>query len=91
VDQLIRVRAVTRETGDADRDGRPDRLARGLDIERARSDGAPDPLCNLERLLGWGLRQEDRELLTAEPGGHVVVAQLLPEHLRDPLQDSVAR
>ena len=91
VDQLVRIRPVARETGHADRDRRLDRLARGLDVEGTGCDGAPDPLCDLERLLRRGLRQEDGELLTAEPGGHVVVAQLLSKHLRDPLQDGVAR
>ena len=33
VDELVRVLAVLREAGDADRDGRADRLARRLDLE----------------------------------------------------------
>ena len=74
MNQLIGVRAVAREAGDADRDGRPDRLARGLDVERARGNRAPDPLGDLEGLFGRRLRQQNRELLAAEPGGHVVMA-----------------
>ncbi len=91
VDQLVRIGAVLRVAGDADRDGGPDRLARGLDVEVAFGDGAADPLGDLERLLGRGLRQEDRELLAAEARRDVVVAKLGPEDLRDPLQDRVPR
>ena len=90
VDELVRVDAVLREPGDAERHGRADRLGRGLDLELALGDGAADPLRDLHRLLGRRLRQEDRELLAAEPRRHVVVAQLLAEDLRDALEDRVA-
>ena len=90
VHELRRVLAVARERGDAHRDGGADRLARGLDLEEARRDRAADPVGDLERLLRRRLRQEDRELLAAEAGRHVVVAQLLAEDLRDAAQDGVA-
>ena len=90
MDQLVRIGAVLREAGDADRDGRADRLARGLDVERALGDRAADPLRDLECLLGRRLRQEDRELLAAEARRHVVVAELGAEDLCDPLQHGVA-
>ena len=51
VDQLVRVGSVARERGDADRDRRADRLARGLDVEGASGDRAPDPLGDLEGLF----------------------------------------
>ena len=89
VDQLVRVGCVLRETGDADRHGRADRLARGLDLERRLGDGAPDSLGDLERLVGRRLRQEDRELLAAEPRRHVVVTELRPEDLRDSAEHGV--
>ena len=73
---------VARERGDADRDGRADRLARGLDVERALGDRAADPLGDLERLLERRLGQEDAELLAAEAGGDVVVAELRAEDAR---------
>ena len=76
VDQLVRVRAVLRIAGDADRDRRADRLARRLDVERPLRDGAADALRDLHRLLRRRLRQEDRELLAAEARRHVVVAEL---------------
>ena len=90
VDQLVRVRSVAREAGDADRDRRPDRLARGLDVECAGGDRAPDPLGDLEGLLRRRLGKQDRELLAAEARRHVVVAQLRAEDLGDALQDGVA-
>ena len=77
VDQLVRVGAVLRVAGDADRDRGADRLARGLDLERALGDGAADPLGDLQRLLRRRLREQDRELLAAEARRHVVVAELL--------------
>ena len=76
VDQLVRVGAVARERGDADRDRRADRLARRLDLEGVSRDRLADPLRDLERLLGGGLRQQDAELLAAEARRHVVVAQV---------------
>ena len=91
MDQLVGVGAVLRKAGDADRDGRADRLARGLDVERAGRDGAADPLGDLEGLVRRRLRQEDRELFAAEAGRHVVVAQLGAEDFGDPLQHRVAR
>ena len=91
VDQLVGVGAVAREAGDADRDRRPDRLARGLDVVRARRDRAADPLGDLEGLLRRRLGQQDRELLAAEARRHVVVAQVRAEHFRDALQHRVAR
>ena len=90
VDELVRVVCVLRVARDADRDRGADRLARGLDVEGRRRDGAPDPLGELERLLGRGLGQEDAELLPAEARRDVVVAKLRAEDLGDPLQDGVA-
>jgi hypothetical protein len=90
VDQLVRVRPVPRERRDADRDRRADRLARRLDVERALRDGAPDALGDLEGLLRARLGQQDAELLAAESGRDVVVAQEGAEDLRDPLQHRVA-
>ena len=74
MDQLVRIGAVAREAGDADRDRGADRLAGRLDVDARRCDLAPDPLGDLEGLLGRSLGQQDRELLAAEPGRHVVVA-----------------
>ena len=90
VDQLVRVLAVARIGGDADRDRRADRLARRLDVERAIGDLAADPLGDLHRLLGARLRQQDAELLAAEPGRDVVVPEVHPEHLGEALQNGVA-
>ena len=90
VDQLVRVGAVLRERRDADRDRCAHGLRRGLDLELLLRNGAPDPLRDLERLVGRRLRQEDRELLAAEPRRDVVVAQLGAEDLCDALEDSVA-
>ena len=90
VDERVRVLRVLRVAGDADRDGRADRLARRLDVVQALGDRAADPLGDLERLLRRRLRQEDRELLAAEPGRDVVVAQLGAEDLGDALQHRVA-
>ena len=75
VDQLVRVLAVARVGGDADRDRRADRLAGGLDVECAIGDLAADPLGDLHRLLGARLGQQDAELLAAEPGRDVVVPE----------------
>ena len=50
-----------------------------LDVSTSNArvgDRAADPLGDLERLLGRRLRQQDRELLAAEAGRDVVVAQL---------------
>ena len=90
VDERVRVLRVLREAGDADRDGRADRLARRLDVEQPLRDRAADPLGDLERLLRRRLRQQDRELLAAEAGRNVVVAQLGAEDLGDALQHRVA-
>ncbi len=91
VDERVRILCVLREAGDTDRDGRADRLARGLDVEQSLGDRAPDPLRDLERLLGRRLRQQNREFLAAEACGHVVVAQLGAEDLRDALQHRISR
>ena len=90
MDQLVRVLAVARVGGDADRDRRADRLARRLDVERAIGDLAADPLGDLHRLLGARLRQQDAELLTAEPRRDVVVPEMHPEHLGEAFQNRVA-
>src|SRR5919197_449625 len=55
-----------------------------------RGDRAADALRDLERLLGRRLREEDAELLAAEAGRHVVVAELGAEDLRDALEEGVA-
>ena len=90
VDELVRVGAVLRERGDADGHRRPDGLGRGLDLELALRHGAADPLGDLERLVRRRLGKQDRELLAAEPGRDVVVAQLRAEDLGDSLQHRVA-
>ena len=90
VDQLVRIEAVLREAGDPKRHRRADGLGGRLDLELALCNLAPDPLRNLHRLLRRGLRQQDRELLTAEARRHVVMPQLFVEDLGDPLEDSVA-
>ena len=90
MDELVRVEAVLREAGDAERHRRADRLGGRLDLELALGNLAPDPLRDLHRLLRRGLRQQDRELLAAEARRHVVVPQLLVEDLGDPLEDRVA-
>ena len=64
VDELVRVLAVARIGGDADRDGRADRLARGLDVERPLCDLAPDALRNLQRLLAL---VSGRRMLNSSP------------------------
>ena len=76
MDELVRVGAVLRVAGDAEGDRRADRLARRLDLEALVGDGPADALGDLERLLRRRLGQEDRELLAAEAGGDVGVAEL---------------
>jgi hypothetical protein len=90
VDELVGVGAVLREASDSDRDGCVDRLARRLDVERARRDCPANALGDLERLFRRRLRQEDRELFPTEPSRHVVVAQLGAEGFCDPLEHGVA-
>ena len=89
VDQLVRVVAVPRIRGDADRDRRADGLARGLDVEGALGDLLADALRDLERLLRARLREEDAELFAAEARRDVVVAQVRAEDLGDALQHRV--
>ena len=90
MDERVRVLCVLREAGDADRDGGADRLARRLDVVELLGDGATNALGDLHRLLGRRLGKQDRELLAAETGRDVVVAQFGPEDLGDPLQHGVA-
>src|SRR5204862_7419037 len=54
------------------------------------SDRSANPLCDLERLLGRRLREENRELLAAEARRHVVVTQVRAENLGDALENGVA-
>ena len=84
------VGGVAGERADPERDRRPQRLRGRLGAERAHGDGAADPLGELERLRGLGLGQEDRELLAAEPGGHVVRTHLGAEDVPHALQHRVA-
>ena len=75
---------------------RRSRRSRGSARSRSRprtrlGDRAADALGDLERLLRRRLGQQDRELLAAEARGHVVVAQLGAEDLRDAPQHRVAR
>ena len=86
VDQLVGVVPVTRIRGDADRDRRADRLARGLDVEGALGDLLADALRDLERLLGARLGEKDAELLSAEARRDVVVAQMRAEDVGDALR-----
>ena len=90
VDQLVLVAPVDREGRDADRDGGADRVARGRDLEELLGDGAPYPLGDLERLLDGRLGEQDRELLAAEAGRDVEVAQLAAEDVRHAADDRVA-
>ena len=90
VDERVRILRVLRVAGDADRDGGANRVARRLDVVELVCDRTADPLGDLHRLLGRCLRQEDRELLAAETGRNVVLAQLGAEDLGDALQDGVA-
>ena len=90
VDELVGVRPVPWEGGDAERDGRANRLARRLDVEGPSGDRRADALRDLERLLGVRLGQQDAELLAAEPRRDVVVAQLHAEDLGDALEHGVA-
>ena len=90
MDERVRILCVLRIAGDADRDRGTDRLARRLDVVELLGDRTPDPLGDLHRLLRWSLRQQDRELLAAEAGRDVVVAQLGAEDLGDALQHRVA-
>ena len=90
VDDLVGVGAVVGIDGDADGDGRADRLARGLHLEALLGDRAPDALGDVEGLLRRRLRQEDGELLTAEARRDVRVAQMAAEDVGDALQDGVA-
>ena len=90
VDQGVRIRGVLRVGGYTDRDGGANRFARGLDLIEPLGDGTPDPFGDLERLLGRGLGQQDRELLAAEPRRDVVVSELGPEDLGDALEHRVA-
>ena len=86
VDQLVGVGAVARET-----DAMPIETVARIGSLEVSTSYAPlggrlaDPLGDLERLLGRRLRQENRELLAAEPRRDVVVPQLEPEHLGDAL------
>ena len=91
MDELVRVLAVTWVRGDADRDRRADRLARGLDVDGAIRDLAADPLGDLECLLGARLRQQDAELFASEPRRDVVVPEVRPEDLGEAFQDGIAR
>ena len=88
--QLVRILAVVREAGDAHRDGHPDRLVGRFDVEPLLGDRAADALGNLERLIEAGLREQDREFLSAEARGDVVVAKLGAEDLGDALEHLVA-
>ncbi len=91
VNELVRVGAVRRAPGHAERDGGVDRLARRLHLEPLVGDGAADPLGDLEGLLRSRLGEDDRELLAAEARGDVGVAQLPLEDAGDAVQDRVAR
>ena len=90
MDEGARLEAVTGIAGDTHRDRRVHRLCRGLDLERARRDDATDAVGDLERLLDRRAGQEDTELLPAEAGSQIVLAQLAPEDVRDTRQDGVA-
>ncbi len=90
VDELVGVRPVSWEGGDAERNGRANRLARRFDVEGPSSNGRTDALRDLERLLRVRLGQQDAELLAAEPRRDVVVAQLHAEDLGDALEHGVA-
>ncbi len=90
MDQLVGVGAVAREGRNTDRDGGADGLAGRFDVEFALRNCAPDPLGDLERLLGRSLGEQNRELLAAEAGRNVVVTELDAKNLRDPLEHRIA-
>ena len=83
-------RSVSRVRGHADRHGRPDRLARRLDVDRPCRHLAPDPLGDLERLVERRVGQKHAVLLAAEAGGHVLDAQVGAKDLGDGSDDAVA-
>ena len=91
MNELVGVEPILREACDAERHGGADRLRCRLHLELPLCDGTADSFCDLQRLLGRGLRQEDRELFAAEARRHVVVPELGAEDLGDPLEDGVAR
>ena len=59
------------------------------DAEEGRRDRGADPLGDAQRVLRRRLREQDRELLAAEAGRHVVGAERLLEDVRDALQHRV--
>jgi hypothetical protein len=91
VDERLRVPRVPRVRRDSDRDRRAHGVARGRSGEQRRSHRPPDPVGDAQCLLGAGLGEDQRELLAAEACGHVVLAQLGAEDVRDPRDHGVTR
>ncbi len=79
-----------RERGDSDRDRRRDRLARRVDVESGLAHRGSDALGNRRGILLARVREQERELLPAEPRGHVVRAELVLEDPGDPDEHRVA-
>src|SRR5687768_8516200 len=51
MNEFVCVRSIKWKARDTERDGRTDGIARGLHLEPGLGHGAPDPFCDLERLL----------------------------------------
>ena len=68
VDELVCVGSVHRIARDSDRNRRVNRLARGLDLEAALGDCAPDPLGDLQRLHRAASRGEGSRTLRRRSG-----------------------
>ena len=90
VDELVRVRSVSGKRCDAEGHRGSDRLARRLDREPFLGDRPANPLGDRESLLWRRLREDDRELLPAEPRRDVRMSQVPLEDGGDPVQDGVA-
>ncbi len=77
------------QRGDADRDSQPDARGTVGDGDGQRGDPGPQPLGDAQRVRLARLGQQDDELLPAEPPHHVVLAQLVEQHVADRSQHRV--
>jgi hypothetical protein len=89
--EVVRIGAVSRKCGDADRKRDADVLARALRPDRRVRNRLADALRDLLRVRQTRLRQDDRELGTGRPRREVVLAQVLADQVGDAHQHSVAR
>jgi hypothetical protein len=82
------------ERGHAHRYGQPDPVAAGQVVVPHRDgqigDVGTQPLSNLDRVGLTGLRQDDRELVAAEPASQIVAPQLLAQRIGDRAERSVS-